>query len=162
LSAFTPVARRTMPRSGPGVLAKDLAIVSAERLRDFATASADGFAGTLTTEVSRSSCFLKRTPPLPSGSVSIGLKPTETAFSTPCSMSEMISSIRWDVPRAASFSRPRSFVPSTRRFSHEPIGVDWFVAEQGNRVLLEVRELPARRFNDVAHAVLGFVGQHEL
>jgi hypothetical protein len=36
------------------------------------------------------------------------------------------------------------------------------MAEQGNRVLLEVRELPARRFNDVAHAVLGFVGQHEL
>jgi hypothetical protein len=56
------------------------------------------------------------------GSAFFGRKPTETARRMPCSTSPISSSILALVPRAARFSFPISFPPSTRRSDHRPMG----------------------------------------
>src|SRR5262249_19622866 len=126
--------RRARSRSLLACLPNTRRCVSWEMLSDLTTARALGFAGIETSEVSTSSCLVKRRGPnidssgsSPSlnglsGADLIALKPTDTARRMPASTSRRISSMRSDVPFGASTRCPRNESVSLRTFFHVPIG----------------------------------------
>ena len=109
------------------------------------TASAFGFAGTATSDASSNSVLVKRMPPCglsaSSGSAFTTPKPIEAARKIFCSMRERSSSIKREVPRAASFKSASSDSPSRRMFSHVPIGNALLMREERDRILAERREV---------------------
>ena len=106
------------------MLAKTTSIVSREIPRLLATARAFGLAGTLTTEVSTNSCLIYTSPYSVEemALLSIGRKPTDTAFSIPASISFRISSMRSEVPFGAILRKPRKAPSLTCKLLHVPIG----------------------------------------